>query len=773
MSLRASESRIPGRGALARAAPGLLFVLLLSAVYADPLLCRRNFAGRDLLGYHLPVESAIHDAYARGRIPVWLADISGGRPLAANPNAGVFYPLRPLFSLVPFPLAMRIYPVLHWALAGLGMLTLLRSLGASRAAAWVGAVTYVFSGISVSEVFYTNFHPGMALLPWIVWAVSRTCRLASRVLWLAIFFALDLLAGDVFTIALAPAVAAVWIAREEQRRDRLRRFGEVAAALGLAALVAAPQWLAALAWAPETNRAVAGLTIGSAVQMSVSPWRLLELVVPYPFGETWQIDPAVVWGKAVFSGKTIGLFSSLYAGAFAVLALAAAWRAPSRGARFARSFLALTAALCVLPSLVPQAWRDFPSPFPLRHPEKLVVGAGFALALLAGIGLDRLRAKSVRRRWPLLAGAALAVSACAAWAFPEAAGRLAAAATGSGATSAGIAAERLPGALAEGGLLWMGTLLAVEALARPGRARLYAGLAVLTLVPIAANARIARTFCQEEVFAPTAFSRFASRRDPEGQFRTLGSSILPLATSPASGSDVASLGWSRETWIFFTPALWKRGAVFNLDVDLGDLSRTESLRRFALKTARTPAAPALLGSLALRFGVRYVTEPARPGYTRVGGDRLQDWEENADALPDVRIAGRWKEAPTPPQAVGLMTELSPGEIILETGRTGAGSSPGAAVRVLERSAERLTLETQCDGPAWLFVLRGYWRYREIRVDGLPVEAVPAQLAYSAVALPAGRHRVEWREQLPGLAVSGWGPVLGALVAVWLAIRRQS
>ncbi|HEX7252301.1 MAG TPA: hypothetical protein VF376_05410, partial [Thermoanaerobaculia bacterium] len=144
-----------------------LFVLLVAVVFWDPLFTRRIFAGRDLLGYHLPIEKAVHDAYARGRFPVWISEISGGRPLLPNPNVGALYPLRWILSPLGFPAAMRIFPAVHWSLAGAGMLLLLRSLDLSPASAWLGAVTYVFSGVGVSQVFYTNLQPGVALIPWI------------------------------------------------------------------------------------------------------------------------------------------------------------------------------------------------------------------------------------------------------------------------------------------------------------------------------------------------------------------------------------------------------------------------------------------------------------------------------------------------------------------------------------------------------------------------------------------------------------------------------
>src|SRR5207237_8919551 len=84
--------------------------LVLSAVYAEPLFSRRNFGGRDLVAYNLPMEKTIHDAYARRHLPVWSPDISGGRPLLPNPNAGALYPVRMLLAPLSFPLAMPLFP---------------------------------------------------------------------------------------------------------------------------------------------------------------------------------------------------------------------------------------------------------------------------------------------------------------------------------------------------------------------------------------------------------------------------------------------------------------------------------------------------------------------------------------------------------------------------------------------------------------------------------------------------------------------------------------
>src|SRR5205085_5675357 len=123
--------------------------------------------------------------------------------------------------------------------------------------------------------------------------------------------------GDPFTIAMAGAACIAWIALETPPEQRRRETARLGAALLIAVLAAAPQIVASALWAPLTNRAVAGLPLNVAAGFSVAPWRLLELVVPYPFGATWSLDPYDVWARAGL--RTF--FSSLFCGGLAVLAV--------------------------------------------------------------------------------------------------------------------------------------------------------------------------------------------------------------------------------------------------------------------------------------------------------------------------------------------------------------------------------------------------------------------------------------------------------------------
>jgi hypothetical protein len=742
-----------------------LFVLLLTLVFFDPLFLRRNFGGSDLLGYHLPIESAVHDAYARGRWPLWIGEISGGRPLLANINVGAFYPIRALLSPIPFPAAMRIYPILHWALSGVGVMALLSSMGCSPGASWLGAATYVFSGVGISEVFYTNDHPGVALLPWIVWAMTRSAwGDTKRIIVLSFFLGLDLLAGDVFTAGMALLACLLWVLVERNRLGVGREIGVLAGAFGLSLLLALPQIVATALWIPHTHRAVSGFSLGDALELSLPPRRLLEFLVPFPFGDVWQAEPGAVWANAV-AGRRVGFFSTLYAGALAPIALVALWRSDDRAVRFARSLLIFGLALSIPGSLLPEYIKSWRSPLPLRHPEKFALLIAFALSIFAAMGWERLRVSQRAPRWALWVGVGLAAIAIWARFAPLAVGRMAVFAAGADLGAVAVAADRLGPALAEGALLWIVTVVAWDVGTRNTSLAAVGALVVLTAVPLAANRRIARTFSQEEIFAPTAFARAVQKADPDGAFRTLS---IPSSLSPGSawaGQDVGGLGNWRRSWLYFTPTLWRRGTVFNQDADLGDLERTEILRRLGTRAAGYADSAPFFGSLALRFAIRFNDEPSRAGYRRIGGDSIQNWDEHEKPYPEIRLLASWQEVPTAVEALRALPRLRAGEVVLETGVSRPGSAPDGVLRVLERTPERLRLETEADAPTWLFVLRGYFPYRRVLIDGKSTEVFPAQIAFSAAPIPAGRHLVEWAEELPG----GRGVFAGPAAFMILAI----
>lgn len=742
----------------------LAFIAIVVLMFADPLFSGRTFAGRDLLGYHLPIEKVVHDAYGRGRIPVWITEISGGRPLIANPNVGALYPIRPLLAVFSFPAAMRLFPLFHWALAGAGMILLLRSLGLSPAGAWLGAVTYVFSGVGISEVFYTNLQPGVAMLPWILWSFRRALHGNRRwIVVLALFLCADVFAGDVFTLGLGILAMMFWAASETPRGERPRAAATIAIAFGLAALLSLPQIVATVCWAPLTRRAVLGMPLRESFFFSLRPWRLLEWIVPFPFGATWDLDAGLGWAPGVFSGRAVGFFTTLYAGALVPMGLVWTWRREATGLRFARAFLVTGLFLSIAPGLAPASWADRPSPLPFRYPEKFAIACAFALAIIAAHGVEAFLQERRSSRPIVIWGSLLAALAGAAAVFPTAAAQLAVSATGQAVSSVPLAAAQLPGALAEAGLLWAATGAGLVLMARQSRSGGLLGVVVLTLVPASATRWIARSY-EREILSPSPFARRVLKEDPTGSYRVLGEN--PFTGPPRTGGLLPIEARPRE-WASNTQALWGCGTVLNGDFDEGDFSRTESLRRLASIAARYRESSPFFSTLALRWGIRYRNQTPVGGFRRFGGDGMQDWDELPGAYPDIRLLERWTEEDDIRKVIGETLRVSQAGVVLETGASRVGHARPGRVNVIERSPELLRLETVTPDPTWLFVLRGYWPYRRVSIDGRAAEPVPAQIAFSAVAVPAGRHRVEWRESVPGAEASRWGPIAFLLIGAFM------
>jgi hypothetical protein len=102
------------------------------------------------------------------------------------------------------------------------------------------------------------------------------------------------------------------------------------------------------------------------------------------------------------------------------------------------------------------------------------------------------------------------------------------------------------------------------------------------------------------------------------------------------------------------------------------------------------------------------------------------------------------------------------EILLEEDVLPDG--PRAAFRpadIVEYTANRVCIEVETSRPGYLFLSDVWYPGWSADIDGEPVAVLRANLAFRAVPLPPGRHRVTFRYQPPGLA-------LGSLIALLTA-----
>jgi uncharacterized membrane protein YfhO len=109
------------------------------------------------------------------------------------------------------------------------------------------------------------------------------------------------------------------------------------------------------------------------------------------------------------------------------------------------------------------------------------------------------------------------------------------------------------------------------------------------------------------------------------------------------------------------------------------------------------------------------------------------------------------------------------EIVLPSGPAApADGAFSATARLVAREADRVALEAELGGDGYVVLVDAWDPDWQARVDGRPAELLRANVAFRAVAVPAGRHGIEMRYRpatLPwGLGITGVAVLAGAVLA---------
>lgn len=375
--------------------------------------------GGDLVSFLWPTYTFAARSLRSGVLPLWNPYLYSGMPFAADNQAGLFYPVNLLvFLLVPnlTYFTMELMSVLHVWWAGVGMYILLRSMNARRVAAFASALAWMFSDVFVIHFGNYNLIAVVAWLP-LIFATFRKalippapfsretgegrvrCALASGALW-----GMAALAGHIQVTLFTGlwlggyALFAAFFPRPTRERDKGRRSTPALLAswrvnnlilfiiTGLIAFAfAALMFIPGYDMTRYTGRA--GLDYEDAARYSLPPAGLLGLIVPGLWGRgagAWAPWPRVEIGYA-------GVLT------LALAVVGVALKRTLRGERPGeRAFFGLAAILAFLLAFGGYAalhgwlYRFVPSLSQLRAPARAVMLADFALAILAGLGLDAL-----------------------------------------------------------------------------------------------------------------------------------------------------------------------------------------------------------------------------------------------------------------------------------------------------------------------------------------------------------------------------------------------
>jgi hypothetical protein len=710
-----------------------------------------------------------------GELPLWNPYSQSGRPLLASQQGAPFYPLTFLAYLLPFWHSLAWIAALKVLLAGLGTFVFARSLGLRTAPSLLAGISYALGSYFVIwlEHPHTNIY---LLLPWLLWLTDRTL-LRGSVRWaagLAAAVGLALLGGhpqSVVIVMLAVGLYALFRllvggpAREDELGGvpgelRLRRGALFAGAclLGLlAGAVMVIPFAEALGEGSKLSREQSSLVQRSAV----------TLVFPNYWGRA---------DRAVMGNAPPLVEGMMYTGGVALLL--AAGGLVLRRTRTQLFLLALAAlAFFVAVDLGPidNLAREIPG-LSAVNLARVVIVISFAIAMLGAYGLDGLMSGAPGKG---RAVAAMAVAAIApfAWFIPNSevtwdpatsldhfftTGFFASTPEAVKAVWMAVAARWVLLAVLVIGaavLLWRGRAVAAVAIA-------LLGLAAVDLVPLTRGYHPAIPEAWADPPPPRTITRLQELQGTDrivGEGGVLGPNLSArYRLNDVRGHDLP--GMQRYLDLYFA---------------LGGQVLGSSGQRTEYPSA---AGRKLLDV----FGIRYAAAPGLRGtdgmHTVLQEGAVAAVLENDEALPRAWVAYDWRAAGSAKEALDVVYATPKEELMRAPVVEGAFASPGASgapppapARVVRSEAHRVELEATAARPGWLVLNDSHYPGWSAEVDGRGVDIKPANSAFRAIEIPAGRHRVTFAYRplsvYAGIALSALALAVIAAGLLWPVAAR--
>ncbi|MFT7586698.1 MAG: hypothetical protein ACI9EW_003136 [Cellvibrionaceae bacterium] len=408
-----SQSSMIGRQAVAFAPylflAGLVVLFFNRMVFTDLILARG-----DTFLYFYPYWQVAAEALRAGHIPFWNPHIFMGAPFMANSQVGLFYPPNWFFWLAADPpQAVKLAIVSHLIIGAWGMFRLAyKRLNLSIPAALLSAILFALGGYLTAQVEHVNQLEGLVWLPWLLLIVAKTARVEGGEVYflpsephrfrplrplrflagsqnglisLAILFSLQILAGHTQTVFLSGAACGIWLLADAFRpdqtwKDRLLPFGRLAAGAILALLLSAIQLVPTYELSQLSSRQ-GGLTTAEVLSFSWHPLLATQSLLPTVgqsgFTEYIAFVPVTALLLAVW------LFTTIWQDN---------WRKLLTHPAVGPSLLVGIGLFLALGrfNLIGWYYSRLPGFDLFRVPARWLILYAVGIALLAGLGLDRL-----------------------------------------------------------------------------------------------------------------------------------------------------------------------------------------------------------------------------------------------------------------------------------------------------------------------------------------------------------------------------------------------
>lgn len=734
--------------------PQMVAWLMAWTAFAWPWLAGHVTIPWDAKAHFLPQVQFLAASIAKGEWPFWAPQVFAGQLQIADPQSMMFSPTMLALALLnPAPGLTAVDTALFLSLlaSGAGVILLTREWRWHPAAQVIAAIGFCFGAAMAWRLQHYGQGLSMAWLPFTLLALERALVRRSLAWGFAsgVMAAFIALGRDQISLLclylLAGFVVAHWLQGEGEQRIRRSLPPLLAGGVG-GALVCAVPVLMTLVLAGQSNRPI--ITYEGAGAGSLHPGLLITALAPHLYGAAGPME--LYWGPPSFTWTGTGLYiaqnvGELYIGAIPFLLLLAA---AARGVLWERDVRYLTLAFLVV-SLYALGWytpafRAFYEFLPgvdlYRRPADAVFLMGGFGALLAGYAAHRLLSGTLPAPTPLsriieagvLAGSlAFAIGIGVYW------GRL----------------DRVwePLGYAALSLAVSGLALAAARWLSPIRPIAAAGVLIAVLAADIAwnngpNGASGLPLSYVDVLQPDTRNEtiaFLKARTAEG--RAAGRRDRVELIGLGFHWPNASLTHDLDNTLGYNPVRLKW---------YGDAVGAEDSSGMFSERPHTPLVPTYAAPFARLLGIRWIAsgtpieklDPALPASTLRLAARTTDGYiyENPTALPRALFATRALPADFAEiTRKGWPARVDPADTVLLEAAPATVASPKRPGTARIHAYTNTAVEIEADSPdgGWV-VLNDVWHpWWRAAIDGLPAPLLRANVAFRAVEVPPGRHRV--------------------------------
>jgi len=753
----------------------LVWTAAIAGFFWDAVSLRRALFYFDITEINYPYRAFFADELRVGRFSRWCPELYCGMPLYSESQAGYLHPFK--YLLYPWLAtwqALNLDTVLSIWLTGAGtFLWLRRHVG--PAGALTGAAILGLSGFTWGHLIHTSMINALASLPFVIWGLEYSWSSGRwrGVVGAGLALACQVFAGHLqdalWTICLVGLYGLYRAATETGWGRRFRVLSMAAALVAVGVLISAVQWIPSKELLDRSPRAQ-GLSWEDLTYGSWHPELLPTVIVREAYGTRARDTD---WMDGFYPYHEMNTYVGLIAIVLAVVG-AGGQRARDRWT----NFWVLLVGLAVVLMLGKFTFLfDYAHRIPIlgssREPVRFHIWAALGIAALAAVGVERFeRNGNVSLRQGLILAGVLVLLAipilcflyAPVWLFPNRWNK-----------PRNLAQFRWLGrefvfALVRTALLstlaWWVAWKAARSLRPDVRVRWAALLPLLV---------IADMLGAHWVDVPTVDPRYWT--EPPESVRWLNNDPSLIRVYGEADKSAAEPGYASEPIDFLAvrdqldwslPAAWhissSRGEtpmIARRSVDYFDhayvgrgLFEIDSVTHVLTGRRWLEKMRKLFKARPVAVGTAFIFSTGR-------------------ALPRARLAGRPVYADDRPRAIAAMDRLtSTNELrdhvivedpahLLPTDAIVSGTA-----RIALDLPERMVIETEAATPAYLVVSDSFDPGWSAQVDGRAAAIYPAYVAFRAVYLPQGNHKIVFTYRPAGLtlglAVCLCG-ILGALV----------